>query len=134
MKTAKVVDGKITVDPDICNNCGRCVGKCPFGCFEEYTGGYRICIGGRWGKRTAVGRPLSRIFTTEDEVMGALDKAISLFRDKGITGERFADTVKRLGFENVDAELCAGSSGIAARGSEKHETNPRSGSRGEMHR
>ena len=28
-------------------------------------------------------------------------------RDRGVTGERFADTVARLGFENVQAQLLA---------------------------
>ena len=33
------------------------------------------------------------------------EKAILLFREQGITGERFADTVQRLGFENVQQQL-----------------------------
>ena len=28
-----------------------------------------------------------------------------MFRDQGRTGERFADTISRLGFENVQAQL-----------------------------
>ena len=34
-----------------------------------------------------------------------LEKAILLFREQGRTGERFADTISRLGFENVQAQL-----------------------------
>ena len=34
-----------------------------------------------------------------------VEKVILLFREQGITGERFADTVARLGFENVQAQL-----------------------------
>ena len=30
---------------------------------------------------------------------------ILLFREQGITGERFADTIARLGFENVERQL-----------------------------
>ena len=36
-----------------------------------------------------------------------MEKAILLFREQGITGERFADTVARLGFENVQDQLLA---------------------------
>ena len=36
-----------------------------------------------------------------------MEKAILLFREQGETGERFADTVARLGFENVQAQLLA---------------------------
>ena len=50
MKAASVVDGKIFKDPAVCNRCGRCFEKCPFGVFDSSTVGYKICIGGRWGK------------------------------------------------------------------------------------
>lgn len=102
---AKLEDGKISIDPDACNHCGRCKGKCPFGAVEEYREGYKILIGGRWGKKTACGRPLPRLFTREEEVMTVIDRAILLFREEGIAGERFADTVTRLGFEDVSGKL-----------------------------
>ena len=102
---AKLEDGKISIDPNACNHCGRCKGKCPFGAVEEYREGYKILIGGRWGKKTACGRPLPRLFTTEEEVMTVIDRAILLFREEGIAGERFADTVTRLGFDYVSGKL-----------------------------
>ena len=102
---AKLGSGKISIDPDACNHCGRCKGKCPFGAVEEYREGYKILVGGRWGKKTACGRPLPRLFTTEEEVMAVIDRAILLFREEGIAGERFADTVARLGFDYVSGKL-----------------------------
>ena len=102
---AKLGSGRISIDPDACNHCGRCKGKCPFGAVEEYREGYKILIGGRWGKKTACGRPLPRLFTTEEEVMTVIDRAILLFREEGIAGERFADTVARLGFDYVSGKL-----------------------------
>ena len=62
-------------------------------------------IGGRWGKKVAHGRYLAPVFTSREEVLDIVEKAILLFREQGITGERFADTVDRLGFENVQAQL-----------------------------
>ena len=105
IKVAKMQDGKITIDPNACNHCGRCIGKCPFKAIEGYTNGYKICIGGRWGKRVAQGLPLDKVFTSEDEVMDVIEKAILLFREQGNTGERFSDTIARLGFENVQEQL-----------------------------
>ena len=105
IKIAEVVDGKIQIDPAECNNCGRCKGKCPFGALEEYQEGYKVFIGGRWGKKVATGRPLNKIFTSEEEVLDIVEKAILLFRDEGISGERFADTINRLGFEYVENKL-----------------------------
>lgn len=37
--------------------------------------------------------------------MAIHEKAILLFREQGNTGERFADTVARLGFEQVQEQL-----------------------------
>ena len=62
-------------------------------------------IGGRWGKKVARGIPLTPVFTSKEEVLDIVEKAILLFRDQGITGERFNDTVNRLGFENVERQL-----------------------------
>ena len=102
---AKVVDGILEIDKDVCNNCGRCVEKCPFDAIEDGTYGYKIYIGGRWGKKVAQGRALGRIFTDKEEAMSVIEKTILLFREQGKTGERFAKTIERLGFENVEAQL-----------------------------
>ena len=108
MHAASVKDGKLVIDQSVCNNCGRCVTKCPFHANDEGTYGYKIYIGGRWGKKVAEGRALSRIFTTEEEVIEIVEKAILFFRDEGISGERFADTIARLGFDYVEDKLLNG--------------------------
>ena len=102
---ARLADGKLAITEDACNHCGRCVGKCPFGAVQEEVTGYRVYIGGRWGKRVAQGRALRQVFTSRAEVLDVVEKAILLFRDQGVTGERFSDTIARLGFENVEEQL-----------------------------
>ena len=104
IKIAKVVDGKMVIDPTLCNHCGRCREKCLFDAIT-YTDGYRISIGGRWGKKTAAAQPLNKLFTTEEEVMETVEKTICFFRDEGVQGERFADTISRLGFAYVQEKL-----------------------------
>lgn len=103
IKIAHVADGKLVAQG--CNHCGRCVGKCPFGVTDEYVDGYKVCIGGRWGKQVAQGRALEMIFESEEEVLKLVEKCILFFREQGIAGERFADTVARIGFETVQAQL-----------------------------
>ena len=105
MDACKVVDKKITRDTNICNNCGRCVGKCPFGVVDEGTPGYKLYIGGRWGKKISIGKPLTTIFKTQEEVLDVMEKAILLYKDQGINGERFEETIKRIGFENIEEQL-----------------------------
>ena len=105
VRSARVVDGKIQLDPNVCNNCGRCDGKCPFGAFSAYQYGFKVYIGGRWGKKMNHGMPLTKLFTSEEEVLSVVEKTILLYRDEGIAGERFADTIERLGFDYVNEKL-----------------------------
>lgn len=105
MKAAGIKDGKISISSDICNSCGRCKGFCPFGVFEEGKMGYNMYIGGRWGKKTAKAQRLSKTFTSEEEVLDAIERAIIFFRDEGIKGERFAETIERTGFDYVEKKL-----------------------------
>lgn len=105
MGAAKVVDGVLERNPELCNNCGRCIGKCHFNALSEGTYGFRIYIGGRWGKKTGRGTPIHKVFTDKEEAMAVVEKAILLFREQGLPGERFADTIQRLGFASVEAQL-----------------------------
>ncbi len=43
-----------------------------------------------------------------------MERAILLFREEGVTGERFADTVNRLGFDYVQDKLLHGEMDKAA--------------------
>ncbi len=104
IKCAKLEDGVLVIGEE-CNNCGRCIGKCHFDAIEDGTPGYKIYIGGRWGKRVAHGIELTKIFKTEEEALSAVEKAILFYREKGVTGERFSDTIERLGFDAVNNEI-----------------------------
>ncbi len=101
----KIADGKAVIDAQGCNHCGRCIRKCPFEAIETQTNGYLVYLGGRWGKRTAVGRPLSVIISSEEQVLALVEKCILLFKAYGQPKERFADTVTRLGFDKVQEML-----------------------------
>jgi dissimilatory sulfite reductase (desulfoviridin) alpha/beta subunit len=102
MGAAEVADGKLSIDPSLCNNCGRCASKCPFGVTADGVEGYKVYIGGRWGKKCARGIPLSKIFTDREEVLSIVEKAILFFKRYGVSGERFADTISRIGFEEAE--------------------------------
>lgn len=105
IKASVLSEGKICFDEEKCNHCGRCMNKCPFKAFDNYTNGYRIYIGGRWGKQSAKGQFLSKVITSREEVISIVEKAILLFRSEGIMGERFSDTIARIGFENAEKLL-----------------------------
>lgn len=102
---AKLDGGVLKIDEALCNNCGRCVGKCNFDAIEKGMPGFKVYIGGRWGKKVAIGRALPKYFRTKEDVLEALERAILLFREHGKTGERFSDTIERLGFDFTTKEI-----------------------------
>lgn len=91
--------GKLEVDQDKCNNCGLCVGNCRFDAIPDGEQGYLLTIGGMWGKRRNVGRPLPELLRTKEEVLKAVEKTLLAYREQGITGERLAQTAERIGYD-----------------------------------
>ena len=104
MDAMKVKDGVIHRDKSICTNCGRCITTCPFGVMPDGTVGYKVYIGGRWGKKTRHGDMLQKLFTKE-EALDVVEKAILLFKDQGKPGERFGSMVERIGLAKVEKTL-----------------------------
>ena len=103
---AKLENGTIHIDPDACNHCGRCKGKCPFGVTEEFVDGYRdLSWAAAGAKRSPMAIPWTRSSPRRRKCWTLSRRAILFFRDEGITGERFADTIDRLGFDYVQNKL-----------------------------
>lgn len=105
---AKLIDGKCVVDENKCFHCGRCVAKCPFKAMKSGQDGYKIYIGGRWGKEVSRGQALNKLFTSQEEVLDMIEKIILFYKENGLTKERFAQTIDRIGFENVEKQLEGG--------------------------
>ena len=104
---AKVINGKLFIDKDKCNNCGLCIDKCHFDAIEDGKKGLKIILGGKWGKLSRPGTPVKGIYTIE-EAKEILEKTILLYREKGKTGERFGDMIDRIGFDIVQEEILNG--------------------------
>ena len=105
MKAAKVENGKLAIDRDVCLSCGVCTGKCPFKAVAHETETlYRIYIGGTWGKHTRMGSPLSKLVTKE-EILPILEKTMLWFKENGQPKERLGKAIDRIGFEKVEAAI-----------------------------
>ena len=102
--TTRDEDGNLVLDHSKCTNCGKCIGECPFDCIEEKARGYKVSIGGIFGKTQRYPDYLPGIYS-EDEVMKLIEKCILLYREQGITGERFGRTLDRMGADNFIAQL-----------------------------
>ena len=101
------VDGIMQIDRTVCNNCGKCVDVCRFDCVTEDKVGYRIFVGGLWGKRQRLGTMLDQIYTKE-QVFEMVERALLLYREQGRTGERFGMFIERIGVDNFIGQLKAG--------------------------
>lgn len=108
MNAASMQNGKMIMDKSICNNCGLCTSKCPFKAVSGGEQAYKVYVGGRWGKKIRMGSPLTKLFTKE-EAMDVIEKAILLYKNLGVTGERFGTTVERIGVEEAEKILISDS-------------------------
>ncbi len=104
MKAATLEEGKLVIDENLCNRCGKCTRTCTFKIFEDNETLYKIYVGGKWGKKIRMGTPISKLFTKE-EALDVVEKTILLFKKEGIKGERFGETIDRLGLEKVEELL-----------------------------
>jgi dissimilatory sulfite reductase (desulfoviridin) alpha/beta subunit len=61
--------------------------------------GYKVTLGGHWGRTGAAGTAVPTVFESEEEVLSFIGKALSFYRDNGQPGERFFKTLERIGFD-----------------------------------
>ena len=100
---SQTVDGILNIDEELCNT-WLLHWKMSFA-IEEENKDIKLPLAADGGKNR--GESLNKLFTDEEELLGVIEKAILLYREQGMTGERFADTIARLGFANVEAQLLA---------------------------
>ncbi len=97
----KISDGEITVEQENCNHCGRCVTACPTGSWQGKSG-YIISVGGTFGNAIKRGRELLPIVEDEETLMKLADAAIDFFDENANPGERFAKTLERVGWDQLE--------------------------------
>ncbi|MDD6041851.1 MAG: 4Fe-4S dicluster domain-containing protein [Clostridia bacterium] len=105
MKAARVADGKISVDASVCNECGVCVNRCPFGvvgCEPETV--FAVYVGGTWGKHTRMGTRLNRYYH-EDELETITEKVLLWFRENAYQKERLGAAIDRVGVEAFEKAI-----------------------------
>lgn len=100
-------DGVMQIAREQCNDCGKCIGSCNFDCVTEKKRGYRIIVGGYWGKRQHPGIPVDEIYSRE-ELFEMIERSLLLYREQGKTGERFGMYIDRIGVDQFIQQLKAG--------------------------
>ena len=105
MRAVKVVDGKAQVDKALCNDCGVCIEKCPFGvtpAVDESV--FAVFVGGTWGKHTRMGTRLSRYYK-RGELDALVEKTILWFRENAFVKERLGAAIDRVGVDAFEAAI-----------------------------
>lgn len=97
----------IIINEEVCVRCGRCADKCPFGAVIGGETLYKIYLGGQWGKHRYLGHEMGRLFKRE-EVMDIVENAMLFFKKEGILGERFRQTIDRVGIDFAEQEILSG--------------------------
>jgi len=92
----------LLIDHSLCIGCGKCIAVCPPGSLTEEARGFRIYVGGNFGRIPSLGKRILPLLKTEDEVLAAIAAALEFFRENGKPKERFRDTLQRTGFDALE--------------------------------
>lgn len=94
-------DGKIEINPEKCNFCGRCTKSCPTDAYDN-TLGYIVSFGGTFGNSIYKGETIIPFIDDHDKLLSVCDAAIRFFGENANVGERFHNTIERVGKEKFE--------------------------------
>lgn len=94
-------------DEQSCNYCGRCMKSCPVHAWEGRNG-FSLYFGGLYGNRIAVGKQLLPIIFDKETVHKVVEITLDFFQKHGKSSERFRNTLDRVGWHLLEADLQEG--------------------------
>jgi len=99
----RLEDGIAVIDRRRCLGCSQCVRVCPQSAWEQAARGFRVFVGGKMGKFPRLGRVAFPFLTGEDKLLAVIDATLSFYANQGHSKERFADTLRRVGWQRYRA-------------------------------
>jgi len=84
---------------DKCIGCGDCVYSCPANAWQKTQEGYSVFVGGKMGKFPKLGIKVFDFIETKERVLEIIKKSLIFYKESGIKGERFRDTLDRIGID-----------------------------------
>lgn len=91
-------------DRSKCISCGRCVKVCPTKAWEGKSG-YIVYIGGLFGNSIQIGRQLTPIVFSKEELHQFVNIVIDFFKENGRKGERLGHCLNRVGWNLLESKL-----------------------------
>jgi dissimilatory sulfite reductase (desulfoviridin) alpha/beta subunit len=95
------------VDEAQCDRCGNCIKFCPNDVFAAEESGYRIFVGGKFGRFHQDGYELFKI-ADKETLMEALEATIKLIREEAIGEESLTSIINRVGVAPIFKKLYQG--------------------------
>lgn len=96
----------LSFNEDDCVYCGKCVKACPVSAWEGKSG-FIVSFGGLFGNRITIGKQLIPILFSKEDLHQVIETTMAFFAKHGKSGERFANTLERVGWELFKKELVA---------------------------
>lgn len=103
----KIEDEQLLYWEEVCVYCGACIAACPNDAWEQVGTSYTLFVGGKMGKRPRLGDRLPVEIRDQEHLLHIVDKTIEWYANHGQEGERFGDTLDRVGVEGLVASLTA---------------------------
>ncbi len=99
VKAITVKGEKLLYDEAKCIGCAECVLVCPTEAWEKKKEGYAVYVGGKMGKFPALGQEVFDFVPSEDKLFEIVEKTLEFYRKEGKKGERFRETLDRVGID-----------------------------------
>lgn len=104
----EVTDEGLKYDEKKCIGCGRCGSSCPDCAWDNDEKGYKVFMGGKMGRNPRLGVVLFEYVDDINELFRIIDGLIEIYKEEGNEGERFRDTMDRLGVDHIRNRVAHG--------------------------
>ena len=98
---------KPVINERLCKLCGACIKACPTGTLKSQMKGYRILVGGTFGRMQTLGKEVFRI-GQKDDIFKTLDAVISLIKEKQEDEHFLAQVVDKVGLDYITSRVFQG--------------------------
>jgi dissimilatory sulfite reductase (desulfoviridin) alpha/beta subunit len=106
-------EDRVICDEALCLGCAGCVAACLSGAWEQTGSGYAVFVGGKMGKRPRLADRLPMVVEDEAELLALVDAVLDWYTTHGAEGERFGETLDRLGLEACGREVLRAKGGAS---------------------
>lgn len=96
-----VTSDSMVIDENTCIGCGKCVRACSFNAIKAQHG-YRVTVGGTFGRNMVIGRPLYPFVESAEQVLNIIEATLQFFKEYGLPKERINKTIARIGWKEFE--------------------------------